>query len=288
MQDFEGRVAVVTGAASGIGRALAGRFATAGMRVVLADIEEAALQQAAAELLDGGAEVLAVPTDVSRAESVEALAQRTLDAFGGVHVVCNNAGVGGANTASYRTTLADWEWTLGVNLWGVIHGVRTFLPIMLERGEEGHVVNTASTAGLVPLAGNAVYGVSKYGVVALSEALYLELEQRGGDVHCSLLCPGLTRTNILHSERNRPEALRNDRPHRDDAARGRLREAMESTAMPAAEVAERVFQAIRDERFYILTHDDIDPWIRQRMESILARRNPQPRLRSVDVGEAPA
>ena len=279
MQLFEGRVAVVTGGASGIGRALATRFAGEGMRVVLADVERDALEATAGELRDGGAEVLAVETDVSSAESVEALADRAYEAFGAVHVLCNNAGVGGANVAAYRATLADWEWTLGVNLWGVIHGVHAFLPRMLEGGEEGHVVNTASIAGLTPLAGNAPYGVSKAGVVALSEALYLELERRGAPVRASVLCPGIVQTNILDSQRNRPEKLRNPGPPRPDRVQERLRDEFARNAMPPAEVAAKVFEAIRDERFWILTHDDIDQWIRRRSEGILSRANPQARPR---------
>ncbi|MYE46199.1 MAG: SDR family NAD(P)-dependent oxidoreductase [Chloroflexi bacterium] len=278
MQQFEGRVAVVTGGASGIGRALATRFAAEGMNVVLADVERDALEATAAELRDGGAEVLAVETDVSSAESVEALADRAYEAFGAVHVVCNNAGVGGANVAAYRATLADWEWTLGVNLWGVIHGVRAFVPRMLDGGEEGHVVNTASIAGLTPLAGNAPYGVSKAGVVALSEALYLELERRGAPVRASVLCPGIVNTNILDSGRNRPEALRNPVPERPDPAQERLRDEFARNAIAPAEVAAKVFEAIRDHRFWILTHD-IDSWIRRRSEGILSRANPQARPR---------
>ncbi|MYA19538.1 MAG: SDR family NAD(P)-dependent oxidoreductase [Chloroflexi bacterium] len=278
MQQFEGRVAVVTGGASGIGRALATRFAAEGMRVVLADVERDALEATAAELRDGGAEVLAVETDVSSAESVEALADRAYEAFGAVHVVCNNAGVGGANVAAYRATLADWEWTLGVNLWGVIHGVRAFVPRMLDGGEEGHVVNTASIAGLTPLAGNAPYGVSKAGVVALSEALYLELERRGAPVRASVLCPGIVNTNILDSGRNRPEALRNPEPPRPDPAQERLRDEFARSAIAPAEVAATVIEAIRDQRFWILTHD-IDSWIRRRSEGILSRANPQARPR---------
>ena len=263
MQEFEGRVAVVTGAASGIGRALAERFAQAGMRVVLGDIEEQALEATAGELRESGAELLAVPTDVSSAESVEALAEQAYGAFGAVHVLCNNAGVGGANVAAYRTTPEDWQWTLGVNLWGVVHGVRAFLPRMLDGGEEGHVVNTASVAGLTALPGNAAYGVSKAGVVALSEALFLELERRGAPLGASVLCPGLVQTNILTSGRNRPEQLRNAEQHREGPGRDRIRAAM-ADAMPPSEVAERVFEAIREGRFWILTDDEIDPWVRQR------------------------
>ena len=280
MQEFEGRVAVVTGAASGIGRGLARRFAEEGMRVVLADVERNALEAAAGDLRETGADVLAVETDVSSAESVEALADRAYEAFGAVHVVCNNAGVGGGRGPTQDTTLADWQWILGVNLRGVIHGVRAFVPRMLDGGEEGHVVNTSSFAGLAATPFNTVYGTSKAGVVALTESLHLELELRGAPVRASVLCPGLIRTNILDAGRNRPEALRNPgEPPPEGSARARLREAMESSGMPPTEVAAHVVEAIREQRFWILTHDDIDPWVRQRAGDILTRTNPSARLR---------
>jgi NAD(P)-dependent dehydrogenase (short-subunit alcohol dehydrogenase family) len=177
MRDFRDRVAVVTGAVSGIGRALADRFAAEGMKVVLADIEEEALRLAEAEFREKGVDVLGVRTDVSKSEDLEKLAQQTLDAFGAVHIVCNNAGVAGAWGQAWANTLDDWNWIMGVNLWGVIHGVRTFLPITLKQGEEGHIVNTASLAGLMP--GRGIYGVTKQAVVALSESLYNDLKVMG-------------------------------------------------------------------------------------------------------------
>src|SRR5215469_10915747 len=208
MQEFPDKVAVVTGAASGIGFALAERFAREGMKVVLADVEGDALARAEAELRGRGATVRAVRTDVRQAGEVAALAEQTLAAFGGVHVVCNNAGVVVFKSA-WEHTLADWEWVLGVNLWGVIHGVRTFVPIMLRQGTEGHIVNTASMGGLVtgPFFGS--YIVSKHGVVALSEVLALELARIGAPVKVSVLCPNVVRTNLMDSARNRPLALTN-------------------------------------------------------------------------------
>lgn len=185
MKEFKDRVAVVTGAASGIGRAMAERFAAAEMRVVLADVEEQALSKAEAELREKGAEVLSVRTDVSKGSDVEKLAQETLAAFGAVHVVCNNAGVTDQGGKIWEKTQSDWEWVMGVNLWGVIHGVRVFVPIMLDQGTEGHVVNTASMAGLMTGRLN-IYGVTKHAVVSLTESLYLELGEAGG--RSALLC----------------------------------------------------------------------------------------------------
>src|ERR1700687_6002094 len=178
MKEFRGKVAVVTGAASGIGRALAQRFAREGMKVVLADVEPAALEQAAREIDASGATTFAVRTDVSKAADVERLAQATVERFGAVHVVCNNAGVA-VSGPTWMNTVADWEWVLGVNLWGVIHGVRVFTPLLLSHGGEGHIVNTASMAGMISGPGTAVYTVSKFGVVALSETLHHELTMLG-------------------------------------------------------------------------------------------------------------
>src|SRR5579871_852581 len=236
MREFRDRVAVVTGAASGIGRALAERFAAAGMKVVLADVERQALAAAERALASGGARVLAVPTDVSKASDVEALAQRTLEAFGAVHVVCNNAGVSVGGLA-WEVTLADWEWILGVNLWGVIHGIRTFVPILLRQGEEGHVVNTASMAGLVSGPGIAPYNATKHTVVTLSEALHHELGMAsGGKVKVSVLCPGWVNTRILDADRNRPATLGDATPIRPEiaAVREQVRQLLESGLAPAA------------------------------------------------------
>jgi NAD(P)-dependent dehydrogenase (short-subunit alcohol dehydrogenase family) len=211
MKEFGGKVAVVTGAASGIGRAMAERFATEGMKVVLADVEEGALARAEAELKAGGATVLAIPTDVSRAGDVDALARRTIDAFGAVHILCNNAGVSPVMGASWELTETDWQWVLGVNLWGVLHGIHAFVPIMLKQDSEGHVVNTASMAGLV--AGGSwwsTYGVAKHGVVNLSESLHRELAAVGSRVKVSVLCPAWVKTQLMDAERNRPASLRNE------------------------------------------------------------------------------
>ena len=275
MKEFQGKVAVITGGASGLGRAMAERFARAGMRIVLADVEPKALAQAEAEMKATGARVIGVRTDVSKAAEVEALAQQTLAAFGGVHLVANNAGVAeGGNV--WDNTVADWEWVLGVNLWGVIHGVRVFTPIMLEQGSEGHIVNTASVAGLLSPPGMGIYSVSKHAVVALSECLHQDLAQRTDKVKCSVLCPAYVPTGIADSGRNRPAALSETR-HKsaaDLALDASLKKAVQSGKLTAADVAQKVYEAVCEERFYILTHPKIKPSIQWRMEDILQERNP--------------
>lgn len=277
MKEFRGRVAVVTGAASGIGRGLAERCAREGMRVVLADVDDAALAQAARELKEGGAEVLAVRTDVSESAEVEELARRTLGAFGAAHLLFNNAGVG-AGTTVWESTLEDWRWTLGVNLWGVIHGVRTFVPVMLEQRDECHIVNTASMAGLVSGPALGVYKVTKHAVVSLSETLCCELELMGAKVGVSVLCPAGVRTRVMDCERVRPAGLRNasagESSHPAVAQAEEMLRRLVETGLPPSEVAEAVFGAIRDRRFYILTHADWKPLVQKRLEDILQERNP--------------
>ncbi|HJQ31093.1 MAG TPA: SDR family NAD(P)-dependent oxidoreductase [Pyrinomonadaceae bacterium] len=277
MKEFKGKVAVVTGAASGIGRGLADACAREEMKIVLADVDEAALGETGRELKDAGADVLAVRTDVSKAEDVEALAQRTLEAFGAVHLLFNNAGVG-AGTTVWESTLADWQWVLGVNLWGVIHGVRTFIPLMLEQGDECHVVNTSSAAGLISGPALGVYKASKHAVVSLSETLYCELAIIKAKIGVSVLCPGGVNTRMLDSARNRPAELQNDSTRESThpavvQADAMLRELVEAGIRPS-QVADMVFDAVREGRFYVLTHDDWKPLVRQRMNDILLGRNP--------------
>ena len=281
MKTFRDRVAVVTGGASGLGRAMAERFAREGMKTVIADIDADALDRTAAEMRSAGAHVLAVRTDVSQAADVEALARATLDEFGAAHLVVNNAGVGPLG-AAWESTERDWLWTLGVNLWGVIHGVRVFTPILLEQakksGAEGHIINTASVAGLISPPGMGAYNASKHAVVALTETLHHDLARRTDKVKCSLLCPAYVPTGIADSERNRPDALRDpDRTKSDEqlALEDGLRKAVHSGKISAADVAERVFEAVRDERFYILTHERIKSAIAARMEDILGGANPR-------------
>ncbi len=281
MKDVKGRVAVVTGAASGIGRGMAESFAAAGMKVVLADVDAERLGEFARELEKSGAEVLPVKTDVSRQDQVDELARRALDAFGAVHVVCNNAGVAHGGVPTWQSTLHDWEWIVGVNLMGVVHGVRTFTPLLLEQGE-GHIVNTASMAGLISGAGNALYGVTKHAVVALSEALFNELAAQGqARVRVSVLCPGWINTQILQSsQRNQPEAVRHhlpqDRTSPEAEIRRKLLESMHASGLDPRSVGDLVLDAIRAERFWILTHPQWKSMIRHRMENVLEERDPTP------------
>jgi NAD(P)-dependent dehydrogenase (short-subunit alcohol dehydrogenase family) len=276
MREFKDKVAVITGAASGIGRAIAERCVQEGMKAVLADVEVEPLTQSAAAMTAAGATVLAVQTDVAQAEDVEALAHKTLDAFGAVHLLCNNAGVG-AGTSIWESTLADWEWVTGVNLWGVIHGVRVFVPIMLAQDTACHIVNTASMAGLISGPGLGVYRVTKHGVVTLSETLYHELVQRGAKVKVSVLCPGFVNTRIMEAARNRPVPLPSTQQlSPEDAARwDAMRQAVQ-TGTPPAQVADAVFMALREDKFYILTHPEWKERVRTRMEDILQERNPTP------------
>jgi len=278
MREFRDKVAVITGAASGIGRALADRCVQEGMRVVLADIEEQALAEAASGLEADGARVLAVPTDVSLIGDIRALAQKTLDAFGSVHLLFNNAGVVGVPGSVWENSHADWRWVIGVNLWGVIHGVRVFVPIMLDQGFECHIVNTASVAGLISDSGLGIYKVTKHGVVTLSETLYHELAETQAKVKVSVLCPGFVSTRLTDSDRNRPPGLKSDptKPSisSDNEAswHGFLLGIQAGT--PAAQIADFVFRAIREERFYILPHPKWKDRVRTRMEDILEERNP--------------
>ena len=269
MREFRGKTAVVTGAASGMGRAFATRYAKEGMRVVMADIEAPALEAAANVLRDAGHDVLPVVCDVSKLEAVEALARQAVEAYGGVHVVSNNAGVEGyLDGAIWEATDKDWAWTFGVNFWGPVNVMRTFLPLMLASGEEGHMVNTASTTGLVM--GNNMYGITKHAVVAMTETAYQELKRRDAKVGISVLCPGLVDTRLFEGSRNRPAELRND----PSAPLPEPRRILQG-AMPPSQVADIVLQAIRDEQFYILTDRDWDERMKTRLDNVLNRRNPE-------------
>lgn len=275
MEAFAGKVAVVTGTASGIGRALAGRCAQEGMKVVLADVEDGPLTKAEGELIAGGADVLAVVADVAVFGDVEALAQKTMAEFGAVHLLFNNAGVHGGGTV-WESTIADWQWVLGVNLWGVIHGLRVFVPIMLEQGDECHIVNTGSTAGLMPTPGWGIYGASKAAIISISETLQYELMMSGATIGVSVLCPGGVKTRLLEADRNRPAGLQN-RPGtsapRLEAADQAAAQAMQYGMAPET-LAGHVFDGIRAGQLHILTHAEYNEMIRQRMDSILAGYGP--------------
>ena len=277
MKEFKDKVALVTGGASGIGFALADRFASVGMKVVLADIEEPALEAAERTLKDKGAPVLSVPTDVSKPEDVERLRDRAYERFGAVHILCNNAGVGGGGL-TWEQSVADWQWVLGVNLWGVIHGLRTFVPKMLAQGTEGHVVNTASIAGLITTPYMSVYSATKHAVVAITESLRMEFELLGSALSASVLCPGFVATNIGDSERNRPQELQVGGAPKETDQQAVIREIARqqvAAGMKPSEVAEKVLEAIRDDRFYVLTHPRFKKLIRMRMENILDGKTPR-------------
>ncbi|WP_208029214.1 SDR family NAD(P)-dependent oxidoreductase [Rhabdothermincola sediminis] len=269
MEELRGKVAVVTGAASGIGLGLAKRFGAEGMKLVLADVDEPGLRAATDELRSAGAEVIGVRTDVSDGGDVEALLDATLDVFGAVHLVCNNAGVGIGGQIT-GLDVKDWEWALGVNLWGVIHGMRVFLPVLLEQ-DEGHIVNTASVAGLFATPFMAPYCATKYAVVAISECAYHELAMQGSQVGISVLCPAWVRTNIADSERSRPAHLQVERPGDAPGApdlREVLREVI-ATGKDPSEVAQTVADAVRSKRFYVVTHRESLAAIEARMRAIL-------------------
>ena len=277
MQDFKGRVAVVTGAASGIGLGLVERFAREGMKVVLADIEQTRLEDVRAKLQAEGAEVAGLRVDVSDPEAVERLAELAYDRFGAVHVLCNNAGVvpSGRFRPVWEYPLEDWRWAIDVNLMGVVHGLRSFIPRMLASGQPGHVVNTSSVAGVTSGAYSAVYGAAKHGVVRVTEALYASLQDMKSPIGVTVLCPGVVRTRIYQSERNRPGELM---PAGGTASEPPAIEAWASKihpeGLPPEAVADMVVNAIRNEQLYLLTTEAFDDAIRDRMECILERRNP--------------
>ena len=277
MQEFAGKVAVITGAASGIGLAMAERFGREGMNLVLADIEAPALESAVASLRDRGIEATGVVTDVSSPASVEALATRAIETFGKVHLLCNNAGVTGGNAGPrsliWEASYNDWAWVTGVNYWGVANGIRVFVPLMLAHREAGHVVNTASCHGLMP--GNGVYGATKHAIVSMSESLYRDFERADAKLGVTCLCPGLVNTGMIDSARNRPGHLRNageQRPSAEQLARAAERAA---TGLDPAEVADMVIDAVRRNQLYLVTGLEFNERIEDRLQAILTGRNPR-------------
>lgn len=262
MQHLAERVAVVTGAASGLGRAMANRFASEGMRVALADIDAMGVREVEAELKELGATVLAEPVDVSRHEDVDRLADRTFEEFGAVHLLCNNAGVT-KRARAWALTLDDWTWVLNVDLWSTIYGIRAFVPRMLEQGEPGHVVNTASVTGLLPMAGLAAYSTAKTAVVGLSESLALDLAAEGSEIGVSVFCPGFVPTRIADSARNRPEGLAESAP----SAGVRNSSTVQST-LTAEEAVDQLLDAVISGRFWVLTHPAYQEVIQRRAAGI--------------------
>jgi NAD(P)-dependent dehydrogenase (short-subunit alcohol dehydrogenase family) len=281
MQELEGRVAVVTGAASGMGRAFAERFAAEGMKVVLADIEEPVLEATVLDLRHREYDVLGVQTDVSSQASVEELAGRAIAAYGKVHILCNNAGVGGERGMVWEETQKAWDYMMGVNFWGVLHGIRAFVPGMLAHGEDGHIVNTASIAGLGP--GWGIYGVTKHAVIALTEWLSQNLQMVEAKIGASVLCPSGVATNITSTWRNRPTELQEDPstpPSIQEARLQRYRQRMTQAVAAGKqphEIADILVQAIRNNDFYILTHPEQEEHrVRARAELIISRKPPVP------------
>ena len=277
MKDFKNKVAVITGAASGIGLGLAKLSVEKEMRVVLADVEAEALAEAQAELSASGADVTAIVADVANKEDVKALTQTTVDAYGGVDLLINNAGVA-AGSSLWESTSNDCQWVIGVNLWGVIHCIRQFVPIMLAQNTAGHIGNTSSIAGLTTYHPSALYHLTKHGIVALSEQLHHDLAIRGANIKVSVLCPGFVNTKIMDAERNRPEAYQNDlAAAKQDARLNELEDIfrqMVAAGMPPSTVAERVFEAIVEEKFFVFTHPELKPLIQTRLEDVLEERNP--------------
>jgi NAD(P)-dependent dehydrogenase (short-subunit alcohol dehydrogenase family) len=292
MKIFQGRTAVITGAASGFGLEVSRIAAAKGMAIVMADVERNALEKAAAEITGLGAQVLAFPLDVSKAAEVEALGAATVARFGVPHFLFNNAGVGSGGLL-WEVSLRDWEWVLGVNLMGVVYGVRVFAPLMLEAARkdpsyEGHIVNTASMAGLLNPPNMGVYNVSKHAVVSLSETLYHDLHLVTDQVKASVLCPYFVPTGITDSGRNRPADMKDEKPTRSQIiAKAMSDKAVSSGKVTAAAVAQFVFDAMAEERFYIYSHPRALGNVQSRMEDIVAGRNPSdPFAQRPEVGEA--
>ena len=277
MRNFEGKTAVVTGAASGIGKALAEKFAQEKMQVVLADIEEEALEKTVDNLRQYQHRVIGIKTDVLIEESIDELFKKAKEEYGNIHILCNNAGIGAnsGNKAIWEIDKHDWDWVMGVNYQGVLKGIQTFLPHMLEHGEEGHVVTTVSMAGLLPGAGT--YGVSKHAVMALTEGLSRDLITRNAKINASVLCPGFVDTNIDKSERNRPSHLGKPQEATNDIndMGAEIMSSMLRQGKKPEVIAEIVFEAIKENIFYILSHPAWDDTLRSHYENILSRKEIQ-------------
>lgn len=276
MKDFRGKVAVITGAGRGIGRGIAERCVQEGMKVVLSGVGAESIDKAKAELTAMGGDVIAVQADVSKYEDMERLAQSTLDTYSAVHMLVNNAGVGGGTTI-WETTLQDWKWVLDVNLWGVIHGVKAFAPILMKQ-DAAHIVNVASTAGLLYGSLGGAYRLSKHAVVSLTETLYFEMANYAPHVGVTCLCPGFVKTDMMSGERNRPQELQNDPNEVSDNEDVQkmmqfLKDAIEQGISPE-ECADVLFKGISDKQLYVLTETRAAPIFERRMQNILKQQNP--------------
>ena len=277
MKEFKGKTVVVTGAASGIGFGLAERFAQEKMNIVLADIEQDALDAAVAKISDLGVEAVGIAVDVMDKNSVQSLAKQSIDAFGNIHILCNNAGVAPPATdeAIWEHDQNGWDWVMGVNFYGILYGIQSFVPHMVEHKEEGHVLNTVSLAGILGLEGS--YGVSKFATLALSEGLFQSLKKINSKIGASALCPGFVATNIIDSQRNRPEHLPSKK--KSNFLLKQLASAVLKRGKKPDEIADRVIEGIQADSFYILPHPIYDEMIKERYERILARTEPE----SIDI-----
>jgi len=279
ISDFRNKTAVLTGAGSGFGLECARIGAKLGMNLVLADVQQDALDRALAEMEAAGAQVLGMRVDVSKADQMEALGAATLARFGAPHLVFNNAGVGSGGLI-WENSLQDWEWVIGVNLMGVAHGIRVFTPMMLAAAEkdaafQGHIVNTASMAGLLNAPNMGIYNVSKHAVVSMSETLYQDLALVTDQISASVLCPFFVPTGITESHRNRPDSVKADRPTRSQMiSQAMSQKAVSSGKVSAAEVSQKVFDAVAANQFYIYSHPKFIGSVQVRMEDVLLSRNP--------------
>jgi NAD(P)-dependent dehydrogenase (short-subunit alcohol dehydrogenase family) len=277
MREFVGRVAVITGGGSGIGEALARRFAHAGMKIVVADVDAVAAERVRAVLERNGHQAVAIETDVANASSVDRLAERAYSTYGSVDLLCNNAGVvpSGRQRAVWEYPLEDWRWAFDVNLMGVVHGIRSFVPRMLAQNSPAHIVNTASVAGFISGSGSPAYSAAKHAVARVTEALYAGLIERGAPIGVTMLVPGLVATRIYESERNRPERLKlAGGPAEETAELQAIASNLYANALSPDAVAEQTFEAVRENRLYQFTTSSFDDAIRDRAEAILTRRNP--------------